>query len=46
MRQITTTVYMIDEHPDKAKCFEWIRNNMFHLGEYEVDELLLITASR
>jgi len=41
MRQITTTVYTIDEHPDKAKCFEWIRDNMFHLGEYQVDELRL-----
>jgi hypothetical protein len=41
MREITTTVYMIDEHPDKAKCFEWVRNNVFHLGEHEVDELRL-----
>ena len=35
MRKITYTVYTIDEHPDKEKCYEWIRNNLYDLAEHE-----------
>ena len=27
MRIIETKVYTISEHPNKEKCYEWIRNN-------------------
>lgn len=40
MRTITINIYTIDEHPDKEKCFEWIRNNEYFHGDFEVDELM------
>ena len=40
MRTITTNVYTIDEHPNKAKCFEWIRENWHDLNQHSVDELV------
>tara|TARA_R100000231_G_scaffold109287_1_gene80860 strand:+ start:941 stop:1381 length:441 start_codon:yes stop_codon:yes gene_type:complete len=40
MRNITYTVYTIDEHPDKEKCYEWMRNNLHHLADYEEYELI------
>lgn len=40
MRTITTTVYKIDEHPNKKKCFEWIRGNWHHLNDHSVDEVI------
>ena len=39
MREITYRVYKIDEHPDKDSCFNWVRDNMHHLAEHEVDDL-------
>tara|TARA_B100000686_G_scaffold278791_1_gene299020 strand:- start:88 stop:537 length:450 start_codon:yes stop_codon:yes gene_type:complete len=33
-------VYKIDEHPDKAKCFEWVRENMHWLAEHEQYDLI------
>lgn len=39
MRQIKKIVYLIDEHPDKNKCFEWIRANWHDLNEHSVREL-------
>jgi hypothetical protein len=40
MRTETINIYKIDEHPDKDKCFEWIRENEHHLGDFEIDELV------
>jgi len=40
MREITYRVYKIDEHPDKDRCFDWVRDNMHHLGQHEVDDLI------
>tara|TARA_R100001440_G_scaffold73822_1_gene98698 strand:+ start:205 stop:639 length:435 start_codon:yes stop_codon:yes gene_type:complete len=40
MRNMTYTVYKIDEHPDKEKCYEWMRENLHHLADYEKDELI------
>jgi hypothetical protein len=40
MRTETINIYEIHEHPDKGKCFEWIRNNCFHIGDFEVEELV------
>ena len=40
MRDITYRVYKIDEHPDKDRCFDWVRNNMHDLGQHEVDDLI------
>ena len=39
MRTETINIYKIDEHPSKDKCFEWIRDNEHHLGEWEMNEL-------
>jgi hypothetical protein len=41
MRTITINIYNIDEHPNKEKCYEWIRNNDYHIGDFEIDELRL-----
>tara|TARA_R110000824_G_scaffold103674_5_gene246308 strand:+ start:506 stop:940 length:435 start_codon:yes stop_codon:yes gene_type:complete len=40
MRKETINIYKIDEHPDKDKCFEWIRNNDHYIGDYEVEDLV------
>ena len=40
MRKETINIYKIDEHPDKDKCFEWIRNNDHYIGDYEVEDLI------
>ena len=37
MRDITYTVYTIDEHPDKEKCYEWMRNNLHDMAYHEED---------
>ena len=39
MRTETINIYKICEHPSKDKCFEWIRYNEHHIGEWEMDEL-------
>lgn len=40
MRQITKTVYKINEHPNKEKCFEWVRENWHDLNQHSVDEVI------
>lgn len=40
MRTITTKVYTIDEHPDKEKCFNWIKDNWHDLNQHSVEELI------
>ena len=40
MRTIEIKVYTIDEHPDKEKCFEWIRNNLHDLNQHSIDEIV------
>jgi len=40
MRTIETKVYLINEHPDKEKCFEWIRNNWHDLNQHSVEEVV------
>ena len=40
MRTETINIYKIDEHPSKDKCFEWIRNNEYHIGDFEVEDLI------
>ena len=40
MRVIETKVYTIDEHPNKEKCFEWIRNNWHDLNQHSLDEVV------
>jgi hypothetical protein len=40
MRVIETKVYKLDEHPNKEKCFEWIRNNWHDLNQHSVEEVV------
>lgn len=40
MRIIETKVYTIEEHPNKEKCFEWIRDNWHDLNQHSVDEIV------
>lgn len=40
MRTIKKTVYTIDDHPKKEKCFEWIRDNWHDLNNHSVDEFI------
>lgn len=40
MRIIETKVYTISEHPNKEKCYEWIRNNWHDLNQHSVDEIV------
>lgn len=40
MRTETINIYKIDEHPDKDKCFEWIRDNWHDLNSHSVDEVV------
>lgn len=40
MRVIETKIYTIEEHPNKQKCFEWIRNNWRDLNYHIVDEVI------
>tara|TARA_R110000823_G_scaffold116974_2_gene240206 strand:+ start:411 stop:845 length:435 start_codon:yes stop_codon:yes gene_type:complete len=39
MRTETINIYKIDEHPSKDKCFEWIRENDYHIGDFEIEDL-------
>ena len=41
MRIVETTVYTINDHPNRELCFEWMRNNRHDLNEhmlYEVED--------
>lgn len=42
MRQITHTytVYKIDEHPNKERCINWVRDNVHDLNQHDVDEMI------
>lgn len=40
MRDITYRVYKIDEHPDKDRCFDWVKDNMHDLAQHEIDDLV------
>ena len=40
MKTISFNVYEIEEHPNKTKCFEWIRNNWHDLNQHTVDEVI------
>tara|TARA_R110002167_G_scaffold89907_2_gene242531 strand:- start:7986 stop:8417 length:432 start_codon:yes stop_codon:yes gene_type:complete len=40
MRVIETKVYTIEEHPNKDKCFSWIRENWHDLNQHSVDEAI------
>ena len=40
MREISYTVYYIEEHPDKEKCYEWMRDNLHDLSEHERDDFV------
>ena len=40
MRIIETKVYTIEEHPNKEKCFEWIRNNWHDLNQHSVEDII------
>ena len=40
MRIIETKVYTIEEHPNKEKCFDWIRNNWYDLNQHTVDDVI------
>lgn len=39
MRTICKNVYTIDEHPEKEKCFNWIRENWYDLNQHSVEEV-------
>lgn len=40
MRTISQTVYQIGEHPNKAACFDWIRNNWHDLSDHSLQDLV------
>lgn len=40
MKIIETKVYTIDEHPNKTKVFEWIRENWHDLNQHSVEEII------
>tara|TARA_Y100000361_G_C10937988_1_gene227310 strand:+ start:53 stop:529 length:477 start_codon:yes stop_codon:yes gene_type:complete len=40
MRTIETNIYTIEDHPNKDKCFEWIRDNWHDLNEHSVHEVI------
>jgi len=40
MRTIEFKVYKIDEHPNKEKCFEWIRNNWHDLNQHTCNDII------
>ena len=40
MREITYRVYKIDEHPNKDKCFDWVRHNIHDLAQHKIDDLV------
>jgi len=40
MRVIETKIFTIAEHPNKIKCFDWIRNNWFDLNQHSIEEII------
>jgi hypothetical protein len=39
MRLIVTQVFQIEEHPNREKCYEWIRSNWHDLNQHSLHEL-------
>ncbi len=39
-KEITETVYTIDEHPNREAVYDWVRDNWHHLGESSVHEMV------
>jgi len=40
MRTETIKIYTIDEHPNKDKCYDWIRDNWHDLNQHSVEEVI------
>lgn len=40
MKIIETKVYTINEHPNKEKCYEWIRENWHGLNQHSVEDVV------
>jgi hypothetical protein len=40
MRVLKIKLYKIEEHPNKEKCFEWIRDNWHDLNSHSVQEMV------
>ena len=40
MRTIQTKLYEINEHPNKSKCYEWVRNNWHDLNEHSLNDVM------
>ena len=39
-KDITETVYTIDDHPDREAVYGWVRDNWHDLGDYNVYEMV------
>ena len=39
MREIKIKVYTIEDHPNKEKCFDWIRN-WTDLNEHNINDIM------
>lgn len=39
-RTIETTVYTIEEHPNKEAVYDWIRENWHDLGDYAIQDAI------
>lgn len=40
MRMIITQVFQIEEHPNREKCYDWIRSNRHDLNQHSVEMLI------
>jgi len=40
MRTIEVNIYTISDHPNRVKCFEWIRNNWHDLNDHATNEVI------
>lgn len=40
MRIIETKVYKIQEHPNKDKCYSWMRDNLHDINQHSVYEVI------
>lgn len=40
MREIKIKVYTIEDHPNKEKCFDWIRENWTDLNEHNINDIM------
>jgi len=39
-KEISETVYTIDDHPNPKAVYDWVRNNWHYLGSYTVREMV------